>query len=170
MKEFMKDDLQANDIVTARDGERYMIYKISGGLVGVSSNDCFYVGKGADFWHDDMMKVQRPVYPHQLQTISWNEAPVIWERQEVPPLSEAEYHILKNLSKKWEWVARDKNGHLFIYTSKPDKEKSEWISSYAASAFYMYDHLFSCVQWEDDEPWEITKLLERYEEEHNHGN
>ncbi len=170
MKEFTKDDLQANDIVTARDGERYMIYKISGGLVGVSSNDCFCVGKGADFWHDDMMKVQRPVYPHQLQTRSWDAAPVIWERKGVPLLSEAEYHILKNLSTQWKSIARDEDGELLLYDEKPSKYNGRWRLRSNNTALDIYNHLFSFVKWKDDEPWEITKLLERYEEEYNNAN
>lgn len=172
-KEFTKNDLQVNDIVTVRDGERYMIYKIKGDLIGVSSNDCFYVGKGAACWDDDMihhsaysldmMKVQRPVYPHQLQTRSWDTAPVIWERKEVPLLSEAEYHILKTSSTQWKWIARDKSGLLFMYEDKPDKKRYGWIDNHWMPALDMYNHLFPCMKWEDDEPWKIAELLERYE-------
>lgn len=170
MKEFTKDDLQANDIVTARDGERYMIYKISGGLVGVSSNDCFCVGKGADFWHDDMMKVQRPVYPHQLQTRSWDAAPVIWERKEVPLLSEAEYHILNNVNTIYKFIARDHDRKLYLYETHPDKRSVTWDSDDSFTEITCYKHIFKFIKWEDDKPWSIAKLLERYEEEHNHGN
>ena len=174
MKKFTKDDLQVNDIVTARDGERYMIYKISGGLVGVSSNDCFCVGKGADFWHDDMMKVQRPVYPHQLQTRSWDAAPVIWKRKEkekAPLLSEAEYHILNNANAQWKWIARDKDKCLVLYRTKPYKKSVFWCNGdIVMTTLDMYNHLFSHIKWGDDKPWEIAKLLERYEEERNHGN
>lgn len=176
-KEFTKNDLQVNDIVTVRDGERYMIYKIKGDLIGVSSNDCFYVGKGAACWDDDMihhsaysldmMKVQRPVYPHQLQTRSWDTAPVIWERKEVSLLSEAEYHILKNLSTQWKSIARDEEGELLLYDEKPGKYNGRWRLRSNNTALDIYNHLFPFVKWEDDEAWEIAKLLERYEENHN---
>ena len=182
MGKFTKDDLQVNDIVTTRENKTYMVHQFSTELILVSKIEFLYLdGYADDLIHKlnnvalNIIKVQRPVCAYQLQTISWDKAPVIWERKEkekekVPLLSEAEYYILKNLNTKWKWIARDEDGRLFLYKNKPDRETSRWIDDYKMFALNIYNHLLPCVQWEDDEPWKITKLLKRYEEEHNHGN
>lgn len=177
MKEFTKNDLQVNDIVTTRENKTYMVHQFNTELIFVSKVAFLY----SDEYTDDLIrklndaaldiiKVQRPTDLYQLQTISWNEAPVIWERKEVPLLSESEYHILKNAKQEWKWIARDMDDNLFLYGNKPGKSNGYWIAERGDIDLTVYNHLFPFVKWEDDEPWEITKLLERYEEEHNHGN
>lgn len=177
MKEFTKDDLQVNDIVTTRENKTYMVHQFNTELIFVSKVAFLYLNGYTDDLirklNDatlDIIKVQRPEVAYQLQTISWNEAPVIWERKEAPLLSEAEYHILKNANAQWKLIARDEDGDLFIYNEKPYKSTSYWEYTSKYTELGIYIHLFPFVKWEDDEPWEITKLLERYEEEHNHGN
>lgn len=171
MKEFTKDDLRVNDIVTTRENKTYMVHQFNTELIFVSKVAFLY----SDGYTDDLIrklndaaldiiKVRRPTDLYQLQTISWDEAPVIWERKEVPLLSEAEYHILKNLSTQWKWIARDKNGYLFLYDKKPYKSSSDWKYTSKYTELGVYEHLFPCVKWEDDEAWEIAELLERYEE------
>ena len=181
MKKFTKDDLRVNDIVTTRAGSAYLVHDFNGELFAIRDqgyfafndyNNDLTLKQGAEF---DIVKVQRPNEADQLIVREWINAPVIWERKEkekekVPLLSEAEYYILKNLNTKWKWIARDEDGRLFLYKNKPDRETSRWIDDYKMFALNIYNHLLPCVQWEDDEPWKITKLLERYEEEHNHGN
>lgn len=91
-------------------------------------------------------------------------------KDEVPLLSEAEYHILKNAKQEWKWIARDKDGDLFLYGNTPSKSNAYWIDERGDIDLTIYNHLFPFVKWEDDKPWRITELLEKYEEEHNHGN
>ena len=52
------------------------------------------------------------------------------------------------------WVARDKNGMLYLYTAKPKKLSDYWN---APGSDYMKldDRLFHDVQWSDEEPKEI---------------
>lgn len=176
MKKFTKDDLRVNDIVTTRAGSAYLVHDFNGELFAIRDqgyfafndyNNDLTLKQGAEF---DIVKVQRPDEAYQLAGRSWDTAPVIWKRKEVPLLSEVEYHILKNSSTRWKWIARDKYGSLSIHEDKPDKKRYGWIDNHRMPTLDMYHHLFSCIQWEDDEPQEIAKLLERYEEEHNHEN
>ena len=176
MKEFTRDDLQVNDIVTTRAGSTYLVYGFNGKLFATRKqeylafngyNNDLTLKQGAEF---DIVKVQRPNEAYQLVVREWAKAPVIWERKEVPLLSEAEYHILNSLFKEWKWIARDKNGSLFLYDKKPYKYASHWTYTSKYTKLDIYEHLFLFVKWKDDEPWEITKLLERYEEEYNHAN
>ena len=52
------------------------------------------------------------------------------------------------------WVARDKDGSLYMYTAKPQKMSDSW---YADKFGYVKldDSLFPEVQWSDEEPKEI---------------
>lgn len=52
------------------------------------------------------------------------------------------------------WVARDKDGMLYLYTAKPQKMSDSW---YADKVGYVKldDSLFPEVQWSDEEPKEI---------------
>ena len=52
------------------------------------------------------------------------------------------------------WVARDKDGMLYLYTAKPQKMSDSW---YADKVGYVKldDSFFSEVQWSDGEPKEI---------------
>lgn len=49
------------------------------------------------------------------------------------------------------WVARDKDGSLYMYTGKPEKMSDSW---YAQNVGYakLNDSLFHEVQWSDEEP------------------
>ena len=64
------------------------------------------------------------------------------------------------------WVARDKNGQLWLYEEKPYKARgcNYWNSdSPAAKSMIMKDDLWrslSSVKWEDKEPTEI-KLIKK---------
>lgn len=83
-------------------------------------------------------------------------------------LTEDEKVILKNINKKYKWIARDKDGGLFIYIEKPIKLTNHW-SCYTASPLDVYSHLFTCIKWEDEEPYLIEDLLKEddYDEEEN---
>lgn len=52
------------------------------------------------------------------------------------------------------WVARDKDGMLYLYTAKPQKMSDSW---YADKVGYvkLYDSLFPEVQWSDEDPKKI---------------
>lgn len=78
--------------------------------------------------------------------------------------SEDEKTILRNLDKKWKWLVRDKNGSLYIYTHKPQKFITETYSCYSCIEgsglpFNTFEHLFQSIQWTDDEPVEIAKVI-----------
>ena len=170
MKEFTKDDLRVNDIVTTREGNSYIVHDLNGELFAIREQGIITI----DIYNSDLtlkrdtefniVKVQRPYNAHQLTERLRINAPVIWERQEVPLLSEAEYYILKNAKKEWKLIARDRDNNLFLYRNKPGKSNAYWIDERGDMDLTVYNHLFPFVKWEDDEAWEIAELLERYEE------
>jgi hypothetical protein len=62
----------------------------------------------------DIMKV----YPNIFVITDYNvmQQP-LWERRETLRLTSDEIAILRNIDKKYKWIARDKNGILYIYDS-----------------------------------------------------
>ena len=75
--------------------------------------------------------------------------------------SEDEKIILRNLDKKWKWIARDKNTHLWLFTNRPHKNDNLycWSGTVEYCSFEMFSRLFQSIQWEDDKPIEIAKVI-----------
>lgn len=74
--------------------------------------------------------------------------------------SKEEKTILRNLDKKWKWIARDENGLLCIYTHRPIKYSENYLRSEGSwNNFGLYENLFQSIQWTDDEPVEIAKVI-----------
>ena len=82
---------------------------------------------------------------------------LLWERKEKPKPTYDEKIILRNLPKKYKYIARDKNGLIFLFSKKPSKCDYSWIG-YNDIAFPYY-HLFQFIKWEDEEPYSIEDLL-----------
>ena len=83
---------------------------------------------------------------------------LLWERKEKKlVVSEDEKAILRNVPKHYEWIARDIDGHLYIYASKPKKGLTIWVDT--GLPMVSFDHLFRFIKWEDEEPYSIKELL-----------
>lgn len=65
--------------------------------------------------------------------------------------------IARNIDKEYKWIARDWDGNLCIYEGKPKKEGSRWISNDYEYLCY-FNHLFSAIKWEDEEPTRISDI------------
>ena len=81
-----------------------------------------------------------------------------------PLLSYDEYIILRNLNSKCEYIARDEDGDLCVYESKPTKDIDPeiWNTGYDYLIF-PYVNLFKFITWENEEPYSIKKLIKDYE-------
>lgn len=84
-----------------------------------------------------------------------------WVSAKIVKLSDEEKVILKNIDKRFKWIARDKNGNLFIYCSEPFKSKVMWIPQKHADLtdISCFEHLFQFIKWKDEEPYLIEYLL-----------
>ena len=75
-------------------------------------------------------------------------------------LTDDENAVLRLLSKKYKYIARDWSGNLYGYKDKPRKMSSVW---YATNCLYdsmcIFNDNFQCVQWGDKEPTLIEDLL-----------
>ena len=81
--------------------------------------------------------------------------------------SQDELCILRNIDKKYKWLARDNNGSVCIYTNKPKKEDVYWIdySPFRPLDFGLLNiikkNLFAEIKWGDEEPVYIDDYVER---------
>ena len=86
--------------------------------------------------------------------------------------TDEELCILRNIDKKYKWIARDKvdrdeydnYGNLNIYLGKPNKSTVSWLPSDEYCEFHAYNHLFQSIQWEDNEPVYIDDYVNRQNE------
>ena len=88
----------------------------------------------------------------------------LWERKEPPRLTSDEVAILRNIDKRYIWIARDKNGILYIYDSVPEKRGNyKWsrdtLHVDILSNLSLFSHMFNFIQWTDSEPYVIDDLL-----------
>ena len=92
------------------------------------------------------------------------------ERIDLGRINANEAIILSFLPLKWKWIARDADGILHIFTSKPRKERSKykcWKPEYKTLAeagrkefiVFPYRQMFKGVSWSDSQPTNIDKLI-----------
>ena len=72
--------------------------------------------------------------------------------------TEDEKAILRNLPEVYKWIARDSDGDLYVYESKPSKEGEFW-NALSCCAWTLFTHIFQTIKWEDEEPCEFRKYL-----------
>lgn len=177
MNQFIKEDLQENDIIILRDESVFMLYKFNNNLHLVSRLNTFHTisnyndnlkhKKDSNY---DIIEIKRPEKPQNLIYSNWEDAPTIWKRREKIILSNDEYIVLKNIDSDYQYIARDKDGLLFLYDMKPTKYSKQWNSdNNETTDFNMYSNLFKFIKWEDDEPYLIQNLLNEYKDNKTKG-
>lgn len=77
-----------------------------------------------------------------------------------------ELFILKNIDKKYKWIAKDKNGLICTFVSKPIKTEKLWSDGWSNGESYasleaIKNSLFTEIKWEDEEPIYIDDYVDR---------
>ena len=80
--------------------------------------------------------------------------------------------ILRNIDKEYKWIAKDRDGDLWIYTNKPKKEYDRYWKDCSSSKSLSFEpldifknSLFTEIEWEDEEPICIDDYVDRENEE-----
>ena len=164
----LRDLLEVGRVVETRDG-----------CIGFVSKDKIIYKSGWDdlklfntelkcetFKNSDIVRVyDSPI----VNDLSWNFGSsgkdllnLVWERKEFE-VSEDEKTILKNVDKTYDYIARDADGELGVYKSKPNKSVKYGIWKTDSDGLYTpmiaYNHLFNFIKCEDEEPVLIADLL-----------
>lgn len=80
------------------------------------------------------------------------------EYKEPVKLTRFEYEYLKVAKEnEYNFIARDKNNNLYLYSNKPWKDEIYWY--YEDRITLVFVELFKFVKWEDEEPWNIDNIL-----------
>ena len=86
----------------------------------------------------------------------WAESEYI----ELPAISKKDRAFLDCLIEEYKFIARDKNGMLFVYEAQPIKMEKYWYLS--NGSYLMLNRYFGIdfpmVKWSDAEPWKIDDL------------
>lgn len=82
---------------------------------------------------------------------------------ERPVISKKDKAFLEYLREEYRFVARDENGKLFVYETRPRKVGACWNSASLIHERYLYlnQHFnidFPMIKWSDSEPWLIEDL------------
>lgn len=54
------------------------------------------------------------------------------------------------------WIARDRNGSLYIYTDKPKKIGEGYWDPSKGDCYCIHSDLWPEISWEDEEPRELV--------------
>ena len=71
-------------------------------------------------------------------------------------------NFFKCIDKKYKWIAKDKDGEVYVYINKPKKEDVSWDNfSFYKPLDIIKDSLFTEIKWEDEGPIYIDDYVER---------
>ena len=82
--------------------------------------------------------------------------------EEYVALSDDELTILKNINKKYKFIARDDDGRLFAYMREPVRRFSDWelSSENEYTSLDVFSHLFKIVKDTDEKATSIYSLVD----------
>ncbi|SHI43330.1 hypothetical protein [Parasporobacterium paucivorans] len=102
---------------------------------------------------------------NSVRNPNWSETSVfldkLLEREIMIPkqFTEDEKVIARNLPEEYEWIVRNKNGDLNLFTTKPIKHEDRWdLSAYGGCVWFCLSGLFQSIQWTDTEPTLIADI------------
>ena len=71
-------------------------------------------------------------------------------------------NFFKCIDKRWRYIAKDKNGTISAFGSKPTKKERCWLNYEGFDCLDVFkDSLFDEIKWEDEEPIRIDDYVER---------
>ena len=75
-------------------------------------------------------------------------------------------NFFKCIDKRWRYIAKDKNGTISAFGSKPTKKERCWLNYEGFDCLDVFkDSLFDEILWEDEEPICIDDYVDRENEE-----
>lgn len=161
-----KSDLKDGMIVELRNGKRYMFISelnlFVGEKLGVDVawyNDGFSID-GNDFKGYSIDKVFKPIKNGSFSEILSNSKELIWERKGVEKLTQEQYDKLKALlTVGYNWVAKDEDGEIYAYDSKPIRGVICWFHVDNENCIKLKNFELSFIDRKEDAPRSIVDLL-----------
>lgn len=166
-KDFTKNDLEFGMVVVTRDrgaglisvslepGVKFNITNLKTGNIMMDSSNLL------DSLEHKSKQLFRSLVNYDIMKVysDYTMTELLWERKEIK-LTEAEKTILGNLRCNCNYIARDKDGRLYVYDRKPEKRTEMWHGDNPNGLYNLFPNpLFSFIKWEDEEPYLISDLL-----------
>ena len=134
-------------------------------LLGIEEREHFKVnGKDTiNFITDNVLQYKINSYHSKVSNLNVNEIITITKLPKKKEFTDDELCILRNIDKKYKWIARDKSGNLCIFDEKPNKNEEIWDNVIRSDFIELdcYNSLFNSIQWEDNEPVYIDDYVNR---------
>lgn len=73
--------------------------------------------------------------------------------------TEDEKAILRNIDESYKYITRDNFGDLELYAKEPEKSNNTWMSDGDSEYIKIFNNIFKCIQWTDEEPCEFRKYI-----------
>ena len=109
-----------------------------------------FFGEDFDLWADSG------------EPIAWMSLPEPYKLPKKKKFSQDTLNFFKCIDKWWKYIAKDKNGIICAYGSKPVKNERCWDSDEGFEGLDVFkDSLFDEILWEDEEPVFIDDYVER---------
>lgn len=101
------------------------------------------------------------VFSQDVISIPQLQEVLVWINDEKIELTEDEKHFLSLLKDKFQYIARDEDGSIFVYSGcKPHKATVSWINDGNYERIdKLVDYKFECISFEDDEPFNFREYL-----------
>lgn len=155
-----KSDLKYGNVVETGDGERYLFTYHDEENIFVNliyGEVCYFDSLRFDNnCNNSLIAIMKVYKDYTLKDL-------LWERKEMPKLTDDEKAILRNIDKKYRWIARDEDEMLIIFTGKPIKKDYYWKCKDEDEddecCLFLFAHLFQSIKWEDGETYFIEDLL-----------
>lgn len=152
-----KEKFAKEIIEIACSGDVLAVSKVTGKPISCKNTSCENCDRCNDF----------PIC-EEKRLREWAESEYI----EKPVISKRDREFLEYLDANTHYIARDLNGGLYVYISKPHKLIDYWESAGCEvdKTLRMFNIDIPMVKWSDDEPWliEDLKKLEVVEEYEKH--
>ena len=154
-EKFKTELIELGDFAIRKDGTFCECDDINCGDCDGALCDCVKVGCKCCIFdeYDDCTKAR----------MKW----LVSEYKEKPVLTKVERNILEWVrwvhKNHFKYIARDENGNLYVYVSKPSKYECTWLGRDEICYLTIFNDLFNFVKWEDEEPASIKEVLENCE-------
>lgn len=146
-------------LLEVEEGEEFIVEFKDG-----HTNDCKYrVMNNIMEWSERETKYDGDYNPTCFSLNDANKVKNIIKLPKKKQFSQDTLNFFKMIDKRWEWIAKDKDGRVFVYDGKPIKTKSyNWdCSKYCRKCDVLIQSIFDQILWEDEEPIYIDEYVER---------
>lgn len=146
-------------------------------LFGVEEGEEFKVDRGVNYPRNNTYFVKNNILLYKneqagvvieesnLGINNLNQIKEIIKLPKKKQFSQETLNFFKCIDKKFEWIAKDKDGEVCIYINKPKKEDVSWDNfSFYKPLDIIKDSLFTEIKWEDEEPVYIDDYVDRENE------